>query len=433
MQVSLETTSGLERRLTVGVPTAAITTEVSKRLQQLARTQRMDGFRPGKAPMSVIQKRFGGHVRQEVIGDVIQRHFYEAVVQEKLNPAGAPSIELKGETAEQLEFVATFEVYPEVKVEGLSAIEVEKTVAEVTDADLDKMLETLRKQRGVWKDVERAAADGDRVVIDFVGKIDGEAFDGGSSNGFNLVLGSKSMIPGFEDGLVGKQAGDSVELNVSFPEDYHHAPVAGKPASFAVTVQKVQGQELPAIDENFVKLFGVDTVEALRDEVRKNMGRELGGVLKNKVKAQVLDGLVKANSFDVPKALLASETQNLREQALKQFRGGRAAAGNLPELPDALFEEQAKRRVSLGLMMSELIKQFELKADEAKVRETIENLASAYENPQEVVSWYYGNREQMSSIESLVLEDTVIEKILGVAKVTEKKASFDDVMNPGRG
>lgn len=432
MQVSVETTSGLERRLTVGVPAAAVSTEVAKRLQQLARTQRIDGFRPGKAPMSVIEKRFGGYVRQEVIGDVIQRHFYEAVVQEKLNPAGAPSIELKNETPEQLEFVATFEVYPEVKVAGLDTIEVEKVVAEVQDADLDKMLDTLRKQRGVWKDVERAAADGDRVVIDFVGKIDGEAFEGGSSNGFNLVIGSKSMIPGFEDGIVGKQAGDSFELNVEFPADYHHAPVAGKPAVFAITVQKVQGQELPALDEAFASLFGVDTIDALRAEVRKNMERELGNVLKNKTKAQVLDGLVKANSFDLPKALLVNEIQALREQAMNQFGAGRKG-GNLPELPDALFEEQAKRRVSLGLMVAELIKHYELKADADKVRSTVENLASAYENPQEVVSWYYSNREQLSNIESLVLEDTVVEKILAEAKVTEKQASFDEVMNPTRG
>lgn len=430
MQVSVETTFGLERRLTVAVPAAAIESEVTQRLQRLARTQRIDGFRPGKAPMSVIQKRFGGYVRQEVVGDVIQRHYYEAVVQEKLNPAGTPSISLKGETPEALEFVATFEVYPEFKVEGLSSIEVEKTVAAVGDADLDKMLETLRKQRGVWKDVERAAADGDRLVIDFVGKIDGEAFDGGSATGFNLVLGSKSMIPGFEDGLLGKTAGEAVELNVSFPEDYHHKPVAGKPAQFAVTVQKVQGLELPALDAKFASLFNVDSIDALRAEVRKNMERELGNVLKNKVKAQVLDGLSKANAVDLPKALIANEIHALREQAANQYRGGRG--GKLPELPDALFEEQAKRRVSLGLIMAELIKQYELKADADKVRATVENLASAYEHPEEVVNWYYGNRDQLSGIESLVLEDTVIEKVLGEAKVTEKQSSFDEVMNPVR-
>ncbi|MBI2380153.1 MAG: trigger factor [Gammaproteobacteria bacterium] len=430
MQVSVETLSALERRLTVGVPSAAIETEVNQRLQKLARTQRIDGFRPGKAPLSVIQKRFGGYVRQEVIGDVIQRHFYEAVVQEKLNPAGAPSITLKGETPEQLEFEATFEVYPEVKVAGLDTLEVEKVVAEVGDADLDKMLETLRKQRGVWKDVERAAADGDRLSIDFVGKIDGEVFDGGSSKGFNLVLGSKSMIPGFEDGLMGKSAGDAVELNVNFPEDYHHAPVAGKPAQFAVTVNTVQALELPALDEKFASLFNVDTIDALRAEVGKNMQRELANVLKNKVKAQVLDGLAKANTMDIPKALLVNEIHALREQAANQFRGGRG--GKLPELPDALFEEQAKRRVTLGLVMAELIKQFELKADEDKVRSTIENLASAYENPEEVVNWYYANRDQLSNIESLVLEDTVVEKVAAGAKLTEKPSSFDEVMNPTR-
>lgn len=431
MNVSLETTAGLERRLTVGVPAAAIETEVAKRLQQLARTQRIDGFRPGKAPLSVIQKRYGGYVRQEVVGDVIQRHFYEAVVQEKLNPAGAPSIELKSETPEQLEFVATFEVYPDVKVEGLDKLEIEKTVATVTDADLDKMLETLRKQRGSWQVVERAAADGDRITMDFVGKIDGEVFDGGSATGFTLVLGSKSMIPGFEDGLLGKKAGDKVELNVSFPEDYHHAPVAGKPAQFDVTVNSVEALELPVLDEAFAKLFGVDSIDALRADVRKNMERELGNVLKNKTKALVLDGLVKANTVDVPKALLKGEIQALREQAAQQFRGAQKGA-SLPELPDALFTEQASRRVSLGLMIGELIKSHDLKPDADKVRAAIENLASAYENPAEVVSWYYANKEQMASIESLVLEDTVVEKILAEAKVTDKQATFDEVMNPTR-
>ncbi|WP_288371698.1 trigger factor, partial [uncultured Marinobacter sp.] len=343
MQVSVETTSGLERRMTVGIPADRIENEVNKRLQQTAKRARVDGFRPGKVPMSVIRKRFGASAHQEVIGEVIQSSFYEAIMQEKLNPAGAPSVEPKSmEAGKDFEYVATFEVYPEVTLAGFEAISVERPESEVTEADVDTMLETLRKQNTRFEAVERAAENGDQVTIDFVGKIDGEAFQGGTANGTNLVLGSGRMIPGFEEGLVGAKAGDSLTLKVTFPEDYQNLDLAGKAAEFETTVQAVAAPALPELNDEFFAQFGVNEggLEGFRAEVRKNMERELRQAIKTKVKGQVMDGLLKTNTVEVPKALISNEIDRLREQAVQQFGGANIQAS---QLPAELFEEQAKR------------------------------------------------------------------------------------------
>ncbi|MFN4290352.1 MAG: trigger factor [Permianibacter sp.] len=431
MQVSVEVLNGLERRVTIGVPAESIESEINKRLQQLARSQRLPGFRPGKLPMNVVNQRWGETVRREVWGDTMQRSFYEAVMKEKLNPAGNPRIEPKTlEAGKDVEFTATFEVYPEFTVQGLDNITVEKPVASVTDADVETMLETLRKQRASWAVVERAAKEGDQVTIDFVGTVDGVAFEGGSANGVKVVIGSNSMIPGFEEGLVGAKAGGSVELNVTFPEDYGNKDLAGKAAVFKVNVTSVSEQKLPELDDAFVALFGLSSggVAALKVEVRKNMERELRQVVKNKIKAQVMDGLIKENEVALPTALVNQEIERLRQQANREL-GMATRKKELPELPASLFAEQAKRRVSLGLIVGEVIRANKIETDGNRVRAAVEDIASAYETPSEVVNWYYSNKRELAQMEALVLEDQVVDFVLSKAQVTEKPVSFDELMN----
>ncbi|AEY01457.1 trigger factor [Oceanimonas sp. GK1] len=435
MQVSVETTQGLERRLTITVPAEQVTGEVNNRLRQLAKTRRIDGFRPGKAPLTVIKKMFGPSVEADVAGDLMQRNFFEAVMSEKLNPAGMPTMEPAPiKTGEDFTFTATFEVYPEVAVTGLDAVAVEKPQAEVTDADLDKMIDTLRKQHADWTEADRAAEDGDRVTMNFVGSVDGEEFEGGKADDFVLVLGSGRMIPGFEDGLLGKKAGDEFTIEVTFPEEYHAENLKGKPASFAITLTKVEAQQLPELTEEFVKRFGIadGTVDGLKAEVRKNMERELSQALKASVKEQVIDGLLEQNAIDVPQSLIDSEVDTLRKQALQRFGG--LDAKNAPQLPAELFKDQAERRVRVGLILGELIKANEIKADDAKVQEIIASMASAYEDPAEVVAYYNDNPQLLENVRSLAVEDQAIEFVLAQAKVTDKQVSFDEVMNkPGMG
>ena len=432
MQVSVETTQGLERQLTITVAADKIDAEVKSRLRDLAKRQRIDGFRPGKAPVALIQKRYGLAVLQEVAGEQMQRHFYEAIVANKLTPAGNPTFAPgQLEQGKDLEFKATFEVYPEVEVKNLDKIEVNKPVVEITDADLDKMLETLRKQHAKWEAKKTKAANGDRVIIDFVGSIDGEEFEGGKASNFTLELGQGRMIPGFEDGIVGKKAGEQVTVEVTFPEEYHAENLKGKAASFAVTVDSVEQQVLPELNDEFAALFGLETasVDALKAEVRKNMERELSQNIKAKVKEQVIKGLLANNDVDVPNALIKGEVDVLRKQALQRF-GNNLDPKNLPELPASWFEEQAKDRVNVGRLLGEVIKGNDLKVDDAKVQALIETVASAYEDPQEVVQYYNSNKELLQSMRNVALEEQAIDVVLAAAKVTEQKAAFDEIMNP---
>ncbi|MCF5648968.1 trigger factor [Pseudomonas syringae] len=429
MQVSVENTSALERRMTIGVPAERIETEVNKRLQQTARKAKIPGFRPGKVPMSVIRQRYEDGARQEALGDLIQATFYEAVVEQKLNPAGAPAVEPKSfEKGKDLEYVATFEVFPEFTVAGFDSISVERLSADVADSDLDNMLEVLRKQNVRFEVADRAAQNEDQLNIDFVGKVDGEAFAGGSATGTQLVLGSGRMIPGFEDGLVGAKAGEERVLNVTFPEDYQNLELAGKAAEFSVTVNTVSEPKLPELNEEFFKQFGIKEtgIEGFRTEVRKNMERELRQAIKSKVKNQVMDGLLAANPIEVPKALLENEVNRLRVQAVQQF------GGNIKpdQLPAELFEEQAKRRVELGLIVAEVVKQFDLKPDDARVREMIQEMASAYQEPEQVVAWYYKNEQQMNEVRSVVLEEQVVDTVLQKASVTDKSVSYEEAVKP---
>ncbi|GAA0666635.1 trigger factor [Rheinheimera tangshanensis] len=432
MQFSVETTQGLERRLTITVPAAAISTEVEKELRNIAKNRRIDGFRPGKAPVAMIKKMFGLSVLQDVASRQMQNHFYQAIIANKLTPAGAPTF-APGQLAEgkDLEFAATFEVYPEVELNALDKIEVTKPVVEITADDLETMLGTLRKQHATWAKTDAAAASGDRVIIDFVGSIDGEEFEGGKAADFTLELGQGRMIPGFEDGIIGKKAGEEVTVDVTFPAEYHAENLKGKAAKFAVTVKAVEAQQLPEVNDEFAKLFGLaeSTVDALKVEVKKNMERELNNSIKARVKDQVIKGLLATHEVEVPQALIDSEIDVLRRQALQRF-GNNLDPKQLPELPAALFTEQAKDRVKVGLLLGEVIKTNKLQVEDARVQSLIETVASAYEDPQEVIQYYNSNKELLQGMRNVALEEQAIDLVLAKAKVTEQKAKFDEIMNP---
>jgi trigger factor len=430
MQVSIETTTGLERRMTVGIPADQIDAAVDARLKQASKTVKINGFRKGKVPMKVVKQRFGDGIRQEVLGDAINRSFYQALQQEKVRPAGQPSIEpTKTDEGSDIEFVATFEVYPEVVLADLSDIEVTKPVADVEASDVDNMIEILRKQQAKWVAVERAAESGDRVNINYTGSKDGEEFDGGKAEGSALVLGSGQMIPGFEDGIVGMSAGEEKTIDVTFPEEYHSEELKGATVQFAIKVNAVEVQELPELNEEFFAAYGVEEggEEKFREEVTANMQRELKNAVTNKVKQQVMDALVAKHEFDVPAALIASETQTLRQQMMQQF-GGQQIDPSI--LPDELFKDQAVRRVRLGLVLGQVIQDKELKSDEALVDAKLEEIASTYQDPQEVIDYYKSNEQMLQGIQSVVLEDQAVEAVIASSKVVEEKMSYDEAIKP---
>jgi trigger factor len=434
MQVSIETTSGLERRLTVGVPAERVDVEVDSRLQKAAKNVRLPGFRPGKVPMKVMRQRFGAGVRQEVLGEVMSQSFQEAVVQEKLRPAGQPSIEPKNlEAGRDLEYVATFEVFPDVDMVEMKDFDVEKVSAEVTDDDIDNIIDVFRKQQGSWDAVERAAVDGDKVNIDYTGTRDGEEFEGGSAADSDLELGSGRMIPGFEDGIVGMQAGEEKTLELSFPEDYHSEELKGAAVQFKVKLNSVLELNPAPLDEDLFAKYGVEEggEEQFRKEVGENMARELKNAVHNKLKQQVMDALLDAHqSVEIPKALIEQEIEGMRNQMFQQFGGAGGQDLDLKSLlPDEMFQENAERRVKLGLVMAEYIGQQQLKADADKVRDMIEEMASTYQDPEEVINYYYSNQEQLSSVESRVLEDQAVEKLLENANITEKQCSYQEAIS----
>ncbi len=431
MQVSLETTSGLERRLTVGVPAQKVDSVVDEKLREAQKTVRLNGFRPGKVPLREVKRRFGSAVRNEVLADVMRESFLEAVEQENIQPAGLPGFEaVTNESGKDLEFVATFEVFPEVELASFSDIEVEKPVAEVTDADIEQMIETLREQRAGHEEVERAAEQGDRVNIDYKGFKDGEAFEGGSAEGQDLELGSGRMIPGFEDGIVGMKAGEQKEINVTFPEDYQAEELKGQAVVFEIKVNKVEGKSLPEVDAEFMKGFGVDDgdMEAFKAAVRKNMERELKNAINGKVKEQVMDALAGKHEFTLPEALIKQECGRMRQQMMQQFGGGQQFDSSF--LPDDLFREQAERSVRLGLILRAIIDSKELKADEERIKARVDEIASQYEQPEEVVNYIYGNEQQLQNIEGAVLEEQMVDLVLVDAKVEEKSMSYQDAVKP---
>ncbi|MEQ8953829.1 MAG: trigger factor, partial [Gammaproteobacteria bacterium] len=374
--------------------------------------------------------KFGAGVRQEVVGELMNQTYYEALSQQSLRPAGQPRIEpTQMKEGQDLEFTAIFEVYPEIALPDFSKIKADRLQAEITETYIVEMVETLRKQRQTWVEVKRAAASGDLVNIDYCGKLDGEEFEGGSAKGAKLVLGSERMIPGFEEGIEGQEPGAKFTLNLQFPGEYHNQELAGKEVAFELTLNKVQEQTLPEVDEEFFASFGVDEggLEAFREEVANNMKRELKSASRNKLKNRIMDQLIEQVRVDAPAALVASEIAQLRQQAMQQMGGQKIDPAMLP---DELFNEQAERRVKLGLILGEVIQQQNIQADPARVRESVEELASTYESPEEVIKWYYGNKEQLASIESTVVEDQVFDFVIEQATVSEKQLSYQDVIKP---
>ncbi len=428
MQVSVESGEGLERRMTVELPAEQIEAEVDKRLKQIGRTAKLDGFRPGKVPMKMLRRVYGGQVLQEVYGHMIESSYQEAIEQEKLHPAGMPKIEPKEASEEGLfGYVATLEVMPEVepvKLEG----KITRPVAEITEQDVDDMIEKLRKQRATWNSVERAATEGDQVKINFEGKVDGEVFEGGSAENVPLVLGSKRMIEGFEAGLVGMIKDEKRTIELKFPEDYRVEDLAGKPVTFDVEVSEVAEEVLPEVDEAFAKEFGAEEgVDKLKSDIRENMERELAQRVQGKIKTQAMDLIYEQNKIEIPKALIDEEITALQKQTRERIGQG---AGSL-ELPRDMFEEQARRRVTLGLVIGEIIKRNDIQIDNDRVRKTIEDFASSYEQPEEVVKYYYGNQQQLASIQNVVLEDQVVDWVLEQTEVVEEPTTFATLTSEG--
>jgi trigger factor len=422
MQVSVETTSGLGRRMTVQIPADQIDQQVQSKLQQLTQTVRLDGFRPGKVPLSVVKKRYERQVRQEAAGELIASSYEEALQQESLKPAGEPSIEqVKNEAGLEFEYVATFEIYPEIEPPELGDIAIESMSAEILGSDISDMLEKLRKQRTTWTKAERASIQGDRLEIDFAGTIEGEGFSGGSAKNVPLELGSNTMIPGFEEQLVGVSADDTKSIEVTFPDDYASREVAGKTAQFQIHVHAVAEAQLPDLNDEFARAFGVGDggLDKLREEITNNMQRELDAAIKSSVKKQVFEALLEKANLDIPTSLIDSEIDTL----IKKDEADADAGGDRSR-----YEEEARRRVSLGLLIADIIQRNQLQIDPERVRETIENLAQSYEKPDEVVQWYYSNQEMLAGIQTLIMEDTVVEWVAGQAKVTEKTTTFEEIM-----
>lgn len=434
MQVSIETTSGLERRLTVGIPAERVDSEVNARLQKSAPNLRLDGFRPGKVPMKVIKDRFGAGVRKEVVGELMNQSFYEAVAQENLKPAGQPSIEPKTvDEGKDLEYVATFEVFPEVEEKDYSGVSIIRSVAEVADADVDKMIGIFREQQATWTTVERAAAGGDKVNIDYLGSKDGEAFEGGTAEGSDLELGSGSMIPGFEDGIIGMKASDESVLKLNFPDDYHSEELKGAAVEFKVTVNSIAEKVLAELNDELYTAYGVKDADEskFREEIGKNMARELKQAIKAQLKTKVMDAMLEIHGdIQVPQALLKQEIPTLRNQMVQQLGGAAEQMDMQSLLPDDMFTEQAEKRVKLGLILNEFISKGGITASPEKVKETIDELASTYEDPEEVVNFYYSNQQQMQQIESMVLEDAVVETMLEQVQLADEESSYEKVMSP---
>jgi trigger factor len=403
---------------------------VDKRLQQIARNARLPGFRPGKVPMKLLRQRYGEQVQQEVFGELVQSSFSEAVTKEALRPAGMPRIEPDIDRAEKrFGYTAVFEVLPQFELAPLAGKVVKRPVAEVTEADLDAMIERLRTQRQSWEPAHRPAQSGDRLTVAYAGTIDGEAFEGGSSDSSQVELGSGRMIPGFEDGLIGASVGETRSLDIAFPEGYHVPHLAGKPVRFEVTVNAVTEPVLPELNAEFARSFGVEDgdIERFRADVRANMERELKQRIKARIKEGVMDVLVAENAIDIPAVLVSEEVRSLKEQMRQNMGGGRM------ELPDNLFEDSARRRVALGLIIAEIVKKNGISANAARIREAVEEMASTYEQPQEVIDYYYGDRQRLAPVESLVLEEQVVDWVLGQVAVEDEAMTFPQLTEPSAG
>ena len=431
MQVSVETTQGLGRRMRVEIPEERIKGEVDRRLGDLARSARIPGFRPGKAPVKVVARRFGRQVRDEVVGGIVQESLIDALSQEQLRPAAAPRI-APLETAAGVSYTATFDVLPEISLPQFESIEIAQPVATVSDEDVDQMLETMRVQRRTWKTVERAATASDRVVVDLEGFVDGEPLDEAHATELPVELGARRMVDGFEDALVGVQSGEAKTLNLEFPENYPEH-LAGKPVTFDVKVQRVEESEIPDIDDAFAESFGIADggLGTLRGEVHANMERELAEGLRRTLKQRVMEALLVGTEVELPESMVRDEVA----RAMQRRREELARSGidlQHVELDPDMFEEPVRRRISLDLLVAEIVKEHRIELDHSLVRARVETIASTYQDPAKILEWYYSDRERLSGIESLAFEDQVVDWIQERAQVTDEPTSFDRILNPGQ-
>lgn len=432
MSVTVETLENLERKVVLSLPWSEINAETDKKLKQTQRRAKIDGFRPGKAPLKMIAQMYGASAQNDVINELVQRRFYDVAVAQELKVAGFPRFEgvEEQDDKESFKVAAIFEVFPEVVIGDLSAQEVEKVTASVGDAEVDQTVEILRKQRTRFNHVEREARNGDRVIIDFEGKIDGEPFAGGASKNYAFVLGASQMLPEFEAGVVGMKAGESKDVTVNFPEDYHGKDVAGKTAVFTITLNNVSEATLPEVDADFAKALGIadGDVAKMREEVQKNVSREVERRVNEQTKESVMNALLKAVELKAPVALVNEEAARLANEMKQNFvNQGMADAANL-DLPLDMFKEQAERRVSLGLILAKLVDENKLEPTEEQVKAVVANFAESYEDPQEVIDWYYAEPSRLQALTSLAIESNVVDFVLGKAKVNEKALSFDEVM-----
>ncbi|HOF52179.1 MAG TPA: trigger factor [Rhodoferax sp.] len=433
MAVTVETLEKLERKITLTLPVGVIQTEVDSRLRKLARTVKMDGFRPGKVPMNVVAQRYGYSVHYEVMNDKVGEAFAAAANEAKLRVAGQPRIS-ENETAPegQMAFDAVFEVFPEVKIGDLTTAEVEKINTEVSDAAIDKTVEILRKQRRTFaqRALEAAAQDGDRVTVDFEGKIDGEPFAGGKAEDFQFIVGDGQMLKEFEDATRGMKSGESKTFQLAFPADYHGKDVAGKTADFLVTVKKIEAAHLPEVDGTLAKSLGIAeaTVEGLRADIRKNLEREVKYRLLGRNKNAVMDALIAKSELDLPKSSVQAELDRMVEGARADLKQRGIKDADKAPIPDDIFRPQAERRVRLGLVVAELVRSNNLQATPEQIKAHIDELAASYEKPADVVRWYYGDNRRMAEVEAIVIENNVTDFVLSKAKVSEKSVSFDDLM-----
>ena len=438
MDVSVENPGGLKRRLKVQIPADRVNTAVDEKVKRVGQHARIPGFRPGKAPTKVLYQRYGAQARQEAVSELIQSTYPEAVEKSELNPAGQPEIELDAfEENGPLSFTANIEVYPEIELKGLDAITVEKPVAEVTDADVDKTLERIQDQNKSWEEVERESADGDQVVVDYVGRIDGEAFEGGTGNDIDITLGEQQFLPDMERAVVGRKAGEEFQVDVAFPEDYGAEDLAGKTATFDVTVKTVKEAKPAEIDEDFIKQMGVEegTMEALRDKIRESLEQEVKHAIDTSVKTQTMDALHDANPIEVPESMVVQEIDRMRKEAMQrmpqEMQGNEEQAKQL--LPDEALREQATKRVALGLLIAEVISEKELELDQDKVAEKMDEIAAGYGDQAEAVKNYYQQNPQlMQGLQAMVMEQQVVDDLLANASITEKDTELDELLNANR-
>lgn len=433
LDIAVNVLSDKETQLTVKVPVGTIQGKVEGRIRSLAKTAKIDGFRKGKVPVSHIRAQYGAGIQQEVINDVIRDTVFEAMNEKKIRAVGVPNIDDVKLENDFLVYQATVETFPEVEVKGVSEIEVERQTASVSDEDVDVMIENLQKQRQTLETKEGALEDGDEATFDFEGSIDGEKFEGGSAENYRLVIGSGQMIPGFEDGMKGMKAGEEKTIKVTFPEDYQAENLKGKEADFKINVKEVKSPKLPELNEEFFELFGVKEggLDKLKADVRKNMEREIKNAGRNQVKQAAFDALLEKNEFDVPKAMLEQEINRQREQMLQRFAqqfGANPNTFGADMLPNELFEDQALRAVRLGVLISQIIDKEKIEVDQDRVTAFIAEAAENYEDPQEVIDYYTNDKQQRAGIESVVLEDQVVDYLLAQGKVTNKEVKYQDLL-----